>query len=390
MKSDDLEKIYSAGLITAEQRDKIISHFRLNDEGGKFLTIISFIGAILIAAGFILLISANWNDIPAGVKIASGLALMLGAHGYGWWLREVKGHYLKTGEALQLVGSALFLANIALLDQIYHLESRTPNALLLWLCGIVAFPWLLRSRAQLVLCIAAFGIWLGCEVNERDSLIYLGDRSQILAYALIGLNFLGAGLLMRRTSFAEFSLTLEKVGALSLLFFSYPLTWSSFWSFSDHEGEVCQWIIPVLALVGSLVVVLGVKNYSALNSQWRRTWAGTLVTISILLLAAFYLPQTRNSHGFSYMDGVYIVASIALFVFCLVQVQVGVFERAKFLVNLAVAIAGLVIISTYFGLFGTMAVTGAMFVMTGVFLIVFGVLLEKKRRKLMAQIKSHS
>ena len=45
-------------------------------------------------------------------------------------------------------------------------------------------------------------------------------------------------------------------------------------------------------------------------------------------------------------------------------------------------------IAAYIGLFGTMARTGLMFVVSGVFLIVFGVYLEKKRRKLMAQIKT--
>jgi uncharacterized membrane protein len=131
MKHSDIEKIHEAGLITAEQRDKIIAHFGIKEEGGKFLAIVSMIGAVLITAGIILLISANWNEIPRGVKIALGVTLMLGAHGAGWWLREVHGVYRKSGEALYLVGAGLFLANIALLGQIYNLSSRLPNAFLL-------------------------------------------------------------------------------------------------------------------------------------------------------------------------------------------------------------------------------------------------------------------
>ena len=74
MKYSDIEKIHAAGLITAEQRDKIITHFNLKEEGGKFLAIVSMIGAVLITAGIILLISANWNEIPRGVKIEIGRA----------------------------------------------------------------------------------------------------------------------------------------------------------------------------------------------------------------------------------------------------------------------------------------------------------------------------
>jgi sulfite exporter TauE/SafE len=79
---------------------------------------------------------------------------------------------------------------------------------------------------------------------------------------------------------------------------------------------------------------------------------------------------------------------LALFVFCLLQIQVGLQERSTFRVNLGVVFIALDIIAAYLGLFGTMAFTGMMFVVSGVFLIVFGVYLEKKRRNLMKQIKA--
>src|ERR1035437_3824153 len=127
MKTTDIEKIHEAGLISAGQRDTIIAHFGLKDEGSKFLVIVSFIGAVLVAAG---------------------LALLLGAHGAGWWLRDARKDYPKTGEALHFAGSLLFLGNIALIGQIYHLSSRPGNAFLLWWLGLAALPWLLRSAAQ--------------------------------------------------------------------------------------------------------------------------------------------------------------------------------------------------------------------------------------------------
>ena len=65
-------------------------------------------------------------------------------------------------------------------------------------------------------------------------------------------------------------------------------------------------------------------------------------------------------------------------------------ERSPFLVNLGVVFIALDILAAYFDLFGSMARTGLMFVVSGVFLIVFGVYLEKKRRKLMKQIHANS
>ena len=135
MKYSDIEKLHAAGLITAEQRQQIIDHFQLKESGGRFLAIISFLGAVLIASGLALLIASNWEEIPRVVKIATGLLLMLGAHAGGYWLREVNQKYRKSGEALHLAGSGMFLANIALIGQIYHLSSRPPNAMLLWWLG---------------------------------------------------------------------------------------------------------------------------------------------------------------------------------------------------------------------------------------------------------------
>jgi uncharacterized membrane protein len=404
MKTTDIEKIHEAGLITAEQRDQIIAHFGLKDESVKFLVIISFIGAVMIAAGIALLISAHWNDIPRGVKIAAGLALMLGAHGGGWWLRgggdaaspgssatrasQPRGQYRKTGEALQFLGSALFLANIALVGQIYHLESRPPNAFLLWLLGIAALPWLLRSRAQFVLFLAAFSIWFGCEINERDSLIYFNNESQVLAYALLGLNFLGAGYLLRRTPFSDFAPVAEKLGALGLLLFAYPLTWAGFLSWSHADAGLCRWLLPALAGLAVILTAAGIGNLPGLTRQWRFTWAGALGVAAGLLVAAFFAPREQHWFWSGSFDAVNAVASLTLFVFCLLQIQAGLQQRSRFLVNLGVAFIGLDIISAYFGLFGTMARTGLMFLISGIFLIVFGVYLEKKRRKLMQQIKT--
>src|SRR5215472_11324734 len=97
------------GLIRFEPQRQITKHFKLKEENNKALTIFSFVGAVLVVCGIILLIGAHWDQIPRGIKIAVGLMLMLGAHGAGWYLREIQGIYKKTGEALHLIGSGLLV-----------------------------------------------------------------------------------------------------------------------------------------------------------------------------------------------------------------------------------------------------------------------------------------
>src|SRR5690349_4049128 len=217
MKYSDIEKIQQAGLISTEQQRQIVEHFKLKEEPSKALTIFSFVGAVLVVCGIILLIGAHWDQIPRAIKITVGVALMLGAHGAGWYLREIQGIYKKTGEALHLIGSGLFLGNIALIAQIYHLSSRPPNAFLLWWVGIAALPWLLRSKAHHILFLLAFGFWFGMEINDRGSVIFFGDNEyQLLLYVALGLVYLGAGYCLRRTAFAEFAGPTEKLGLLAV------------------------------------------------------------------------------------------------------------------------------------------------------------------------------
>ena len=406
MKYGDVQKLREAGLITDEQRQKIVEHFQLKEDGGnKFLAIVSFIGAVLIAAGITLLIAAHWNEIPRGVKIAAGLLLMLGFHAGGWWLstlrpdkigttedgREVQGKYRKTGEALHLVGSCLFLANIALIGQIYNIVSRPPNAFLLWWIGIAALPWLLRSKAQHVLLLLAFGIWFGFEVNERGSWIYCESERQVLLYALLGLVYLGAGYCLRRTPLSEFAGVTENLGLFAFLIFVYPLTWKNF--FGLENPEIRQWVFPALGLFALLPLAAGIRNLRALASQWRWTWFaalfGMMVFMATVWTGCWQLDHAGESrHYFWGESWSYLTGTLALFVFCLLQIQVGLQERSPSLVNLGVTFIALDILAAYCDLFGSMQRTGVMFLISGIFLIVFGVYLEKKRRALMKQIKS--
>jgi hypothetical protein len=60
------------------------------------------------------------------------------------------------------------------------------------------------------------------------------------------------------------------------------------------------------------------------------------------------------------------------------------------MINSGVVFIALDIFAMYFVLFGSMARTGVMFLLSGIFLIAFGIYLEKKRRSLMKQIRMAS
>ncbi len=386
MKASDIQRIHEAGLISDQQRHAIIEHFHLDRETNRLLVILGIIGAVLVSAGVILLISANWESIPRFVKLAAGLALLVSAHAAGWQLARSGKHPI-VAEALHLVGSGLFLANIALVGQVYHLSSRPPNAILLWLLGIAPLAWILRSKAQHVLTLIAFGLWLGLELNQRDSWLFFdGEGRQFMVYALLGVLFASGGLMLSKSRFPEFGPPTEKFGLLALHIASYPLTLGFYYGM----GRVAPgaWVLTgiITAAVVALTVMAALRLRVIADPQWRWVWAAALLGIVALTWVGLTVKMERTWGAGVLLLGPHWIATPTLFFFCLLQAQVGLIRRSPWLVNLSIVFIGLHLITAYFQLFGSMQTTGMMFLVGGIFLIGLAIYLERKRRSLLRRM----
>lgn len=391
MKHADIQKIHEAGLITQEQRRAIIDHFHLREDTQHFLAVLSLVGAVLVSAGIILLVSANWDEIPDAAKIAGGLGLLVGAHAAGWWLRDRPGRYPRAGEALYVVGALLFLANIALLGQIYNLSSRLPNAFLVWLLGIAPLPWILRSRPLHVLSLFALGIWFGTETWEGTGWLAFGGRGYpLMLLALLGLLVYGLGAALRPTEWNLFSRDSERLGLLAFGGALFPFTLGPF-----HEDGLVRFEdgsrLPfvVMAVLAFALLAWALPRDSRWAPQWRWTWLATLAGLVLFLgvVLAIGADQTRVAGDAWHGTALSWIGTVLVFAFALVQVRIGVHLAEARFVNQGVALVGLVILATYLTLIGSMGQTGFVFIVSGVFLIAFGIYLEKQRRKLLGRIR---
>ena len=384
MKLSDVQKLVDAGYLTIEQQERIVAQFDLREEGSRFLAIISTIGAVMVGAGLVLMVAANWDEIPRLMKVVCGVLLMVGAHAGGWYLRESSHRYPKTGDALHLLAALLFLGNIALVGQVYHLPGRPPDAILLWWIGIVGFPWLLRSRALHILSLLAFGTWVLMEGFQNTRWFGIGESEWILLLpALLGLIYYGAGYFFFRTRYDLFAGPTQKLGLFAFHLFSFPMTWR--FLFDDHDRQGLPVFLAMYA-AAAILVVLGAQRERRLTPQWRWTWAVSLAGAGLVLVGALLEAPVVNS-GYGGGSFYHWVISLGLFVLCLIQLQVAILIRSPYYLNLGITFVALHIISIYLNLIGTMAQTGLMFVISGVFLLVFGVYLEKKRRALMKHIR---
>ena len=386
MNLNDIQRLHADGFLSAEQRDRIVAHYKLQDGQSKFVIILSVFGGLLVASGIILVIASNWDAIPRGVKLLSGLALMLGAHAAGWWVRVKQPNYLKAAEGLHLIGSVMFLSNIALIGQVYNLNSRAPNALLAWWVGIAPLAWILRSKVQHILTLVAFLFWLGMEfVHDLGWFHGLGSDGFLLFYPVILLAMYAAGVWLERTSYRDFASSTQRFGVFLLHCSLLPLTWG--WHGRMNLVPVVFSAYLPCAVVVTALLWFALRGEQRLPLVWRKIWFYCLIAWLVLQGAAGATGTSEYfGGGWDFGGGLAWLAAIMLFAHCLVMVNVGLLLGSRYLINLGTGLLAIDVITAYIRLFGTMAVTGAMFIVSGIGLIVLGVLLEKRRRSLLRRM----
>ncbi len=115
------------------------------------------LGAVLIGLGLVLFVAANWQRIPAPVKIGGALALTVAALQAGAWLRFGHRPYPRVGAALLLIALFGIGGVVILIAQIYHVQAESYLLPLIW--GALCVPLALLLRFPPALYIAS-GLWL--------------------------------------------------------------------------------------------------------------------------------------------------------------------------------------------------------------------------------------
>src|SRR5512135_2292044 len=103
------------GVVTPEQSAALVEIGRSQDRARHYVglaAILGWLGGLVVVAGIILLISANWEHIPRLVKIAGFLALFAAAHGGALYIRWKNIPWPFTASALHFIGAGLFIAGV--------------------------------------------------------------------------------------------------------------------------------------------------------------------------------------------------------------------------------------------------------------------------------------
>jgi hypothetical protein len=155
-----LTRWQTAGVLDAETSDRIRAweSEQKRPAGLRWQVIVVLIlGAMLLACGVALFVSAHWDEIGTGARFAVVLGMVSLFHLGGGWARS-RFHGLST--ALHAVGTLSTGAAIALVGQIFNIQEHWPAAVLMWALAALAGWILLHDEAQQTLTLLLFPAWI--------------------------------------------------------------------------------------------------------------------------------------------------------------------------------------------------------------------------------------
>lgn len=376
------------GVVTAGQREALLARHPERASGGRLAAILGAVGGGLVLAGVCLLIGANWEEIGDWTKIMGLVGLLVGSYLAGWRLAVKPGGYPLVGETFFMVGAGLFMAGIALVSQIYHLNGRPATAVMIWWLGIAGVPWVVKSKGAWFMSLLAMVTWLGMEVMTAGSwlAVYDGGRwarsVSVLAgwLTVIGLAVWLGGLGLKGTMKSLYADMTERWGAFLTCGALYLLSFVRHeWRWVERADGDMRWqagvfLAAVLAVAGGLAWRAAKREVVMMGWWW----------LPVGLAVAGVLGGVDLGDG---GWGWSVLAWAGLFGMNLAMIRTGLATGREGWVNLGVTFIALNIVTRYFDLFGTMMEGGIFFVVTGVMVLGVGFYLERKRRAWLGQMR---
>ena len=137
----------------------------VQSRGLKWLVVTGLtLGAILLACGVVLFVSAHWDQLGPGERYLLVIAIVAVFHIAGGLTRS---SFEGFSTALHAVGTISTGAAIALVGQIFNIQEHWPAAVLLWALAAFAGWALLRDQAQQTLALLLLPAWIFCELGFR-------------------------------------------------------------------------------------------------------------------------------------------------------------------------------------------------------------------------------
>ncbi len=349
-----LDAWVAEGLIDLSAADAIRT-FEARREKPVARWAIAGLGLLAVLLGIILVISANWDLIPRGVKLSGHMALLAATAAAHWWARCSGRPRVAEGALFLFAG--LVLAGIALQSQIYQLTGPVWHALLLWL--LIAGPALLvGGRTRLTgFALAAMAL-VGPAVMAADT-VDAGGPWRLAQGAAMAVPALLIALSIGLAGRPGFRLALREAGILTILMGASIAHFA--WASNIRPEQALDNAVRLIpaALVSFGAILLGWRRPGELpRSLLLPLLAGPPLAVALAL--AIPHPDTMASR----------LAGIAVFMGLWAAIaRAAAAEGWTSLFGVAIAAIALRIFIIYIELFGSLAATGGGLILGGILMV---------------------
>jgi len=372
-----LARWQSAGILDRESDAGLIARMRALETEDKGPTIPRWqslvaliLGAILLACGVVLFVSAHWDQISPLARFALVLATVSVLHLGGAISRS---EFRVFSTTLHVIGTISTGTAIALIGQIFNLQEHWPVAVLLWAIAALAGWALLHDQAHQILTLLLFPAWLISELSYAAK-GYIGAEV-----------YLGRILIVWATLYLTIFLGSHRKAVRGILFAAAAIaavvgTDLMFWSWRSWTGHTT--FLPLSARIWDWGVIAAVPLFFTLFRR-RESLVPVLAAILFAVILpwcnrSLWTPFDRNLDGGSpNLAGFTLTASFAIFLSWW-----GARNASRALVNLG--IFGFAIVVMFFYVSDVFDKVGRSLglIGLGILFLAGGWLLEKTRRRL--------
>jgi uncharacterized membrane protein len=340
------------------------------------------LGAILLACGVALFVSAHWDQLGPGARYAIVIALVSIFHLAGGYVR---GGFPGMSTTLHAVGTLSTGAAIALVGQIFNIQEHWPAAVLMWALAALVGWMLLRDQAQQTLTLLLVPAWMISEIafraNWRIGLNVYAGRF-LFVWAILYLTFfLGSQKKIVQDILFAAAAIAATVGTVLML--DGWESWSAQQSYIPFSIRVWAWI----ALAALPLVIAAFHGHKGLMPV-------ALAVVYSIALPWCYRSWTESYDPFNAGKQVYVrtepnlAAHALVAAFAILLCWWGVRMASKALVNLGIVGFAVAVGWFYFSNIFDKVGRSLGLIGLGVLFLAGGWALEKMRRRILAGMES--
>ena len=373
----DLDRWIKNGLIDAATADRIraFEAKRAAAQGLSWPVLIAIaFGGLLLGAGMLLFVAARWDAISPASRFSLVLLLVALFHVAAACTAQ---RFAALATTLHAVGTICLGAGIFLAGQIFNLQEHWPGGVMLWALGAWVGFALLRDWPQAGLAALLTPAWLAGEWIEATRHFIGSDKPIAEGLLLLSITYLTASIPGKESAVRK---TLVWIGALSLPQFA---AWVGFESANSWQRTSMPGIYLAVGWLASLALPLLIAW--CLRRQAVR-W-NLLAALWVVALGSTGHRAAPHESALAYFWrdlGPYLmwaIGSIGLIAW-------GLREARKERINLGVAGFALTVLAFYFSTVMDKLGRSASLIGMGLLFLLGGWLLEKTRRRLVAQLET--